>query len=280
MVNIIFDFDDMLANGMVKHADDNMLRKTEHEKHAVILEFEGIQRGKFPVDSKKDVEESIYAIEHNEKIPEDVVKSAKYFVKQAAAKFDIDVPWDSKEEQPHIIDYKQIEKEATDKQFLLKMGNSSFDLNKDAEELREAQRYFLTTNQRMKGTDMINTARLLVKKAGTSGFVPNEEVKAYALCKYGHMAKSEFEFRKSHSNNEKYVETIEKLSQVYKNMKPNQFLNLIKEADSVINLHTKKYGRSYANFFRNPSPSRTLDVDKLKKLARAGGNEKLASVLK
>lgn len=279
MMDIIFDYGDMFQNGMIKNANMDVLRKTAYDKYAVILQFEGAQQGKFPISDKEEVNESIFAIQHNPKIPSNVVKTAKYFVKQAAANFGIEVPWKDVEKQPHVISYDSFKKEAQSHQFILKIAGSTFDLNMGQNELEDAQTCFLTREQNLSGANTINISRLLVKKAAQSNFVPDNDVKAFALSKYGSRAKNEFDFRINLSRDSRYKESMEKISTVYRDIKPEQFLDLIKRADESISLRPSKYGRSYANFFKDKQESRTIDMEQFKKIAMANGDKDIASII-
>lgn len=276
---LILDYDDMIQHGMIKTAESNYIPCRKSKKFAVVIKTAKSLVNKFPIETKTDVEHSIYAINNNREIPNIIKASAQYYTKLAADFYNIPVDWQVIK-APHIVNVKDIQiiKKANEDINIIKIAGSEFKLDY-GDEIKEAEEFYLANINTIRPIDRINMGKLIIKSALYTPHVPNKTTIAYANAKYGNQVEDELELRlNARSGNEKYCKALSKLASIYQGMDAIKFLEIIQYLDKAADFDPLYHHTDYSNFLKNEYKGHDIDIDKLQKLANVGGDKELEKI--
>ena len=239
-MNISLDYDDMLKTGSVAQTEPRI--KMGDRKYAVIIKNAHTEVGKFDITDKESIEESIYALNNNPNIPDDIRKSAAYFVKTAAVFHGIACNLDATPAPHEILVSDIIVKSAEfDDVPMISFADRKFILS-DVETIKRAEEYFLTKRDLYPAIHRINVSRIIVKAAALTSHTPSEVTRAYSEASYGNKVEELLAKKASASHDEKYAEVLSALSKCYNNIPVEEFLDMVESCDKAAELKPDAYG--------------------------------------
>ncbi len=275
-MNLILDYPDMIRSGMIKIGE---LRNEDCDKFAVIIKTAKNSIGKFPISTPEQIRESIYAIENNPHIPDNILTSAKYFIKQAAVTHNIDVKWDSTPADSEIDVSEDWSPKVAVHVPTIKLGDRTYPMdNRDS--VADAEEAFLLKEADIDTKDRFVIGEAIVKTGALYGHKASDITRAYASHKIGNRVDREFLIRKSAVfDNEEYHENIDKLSQIRNKVEPAEFIQCVQLMDKEAGFCPQKFNHSYADFFMNDSPRHKVDFELADRLIKTGGDKLIANII-
>lgn len=235
-----YDYDDMVKSGAIK--TDTVSNKSGNRKYAIILKTAYASVGKFDITDADSVKESIYALQHNDIIPEPIRKSAEYFVKQAADFYNVKYNINPAP-APHEIVVSDIITKLADQEhvIMLSFGNKKFVLDTE-EHIKTAEEYFIRKKHLFPPQQRINVSRIIEKRATESGYTADPIISAYAKAEYGNQVETVLHKKASLSGNSKYAAVMESLCKCYNSIPVDEFLEMVESCDKAAEVRHNVYG--------------------------------------
>lgn len=232
---MIIDYDDMVAQGIIKEASD-FLPDNASASYAIMLNTPAGYVGKFRVTTPQDISNSVEAINKNAALADYIKKPAMYFIKRAADTNNIETGWGDIPDKRYsrYIDYRDPAADPAPFYVMKTAGQRDIEIHNERD-YQSAVDMFKTANYAFTGNDRIRIAADLLKTAIMLKVACDPYVNAYAYANYSARTADILETRKALTNNAdskaKYDIVKEAYLKLGNDLPPDVFITAVEGID-------------------------------------------------
>jgi len=259
----ILDYRDMAESGLVKTASAE-----DSGKYAVIIKVAEGLVGKFPVGTVEEINQSIYAIENNKHIPEPILKTAQYYVKNAAAVNGITVDWETSP-RPRVVKEASFDKPKIKEFDTLDIRGDIISLD-SGQNIKLAQELLLSSRNAINAYDMASMSTSVIKNAEDFPDIQISPIlQAYSNAELGDKLAHEINVRvNAYPENKEMVDALSKIACMIRDADPLAIIEAIRAIDKTAGFDVDKRGLNYASILQNNiEEEKVIDHQMVEKVA-------------